>query len=432
MDSRSFSNNKIMTAEIAVMNKQAIALAADSAVTFRTEKNQKIFISANKIFCLSDNHPVGVMVYGNASLLQVPWETVIKTYSKKLGTKRFDKLSDYCKDFLKFIGDNRVLFPAKEQEKYISRDVGGYFNYLRDKTLNTIKGKLEKKDKLSREDIAVIISDIIREEYEGWQKAKLLRGVTKVKVSNFRRKHIKGIRKIRKNIFEKTPLNGSLTDKLDQIAIWLFFKFHDNVSNQGTSGLVIAGYGEKDIFPSLNYYTIEGIADNFLKYKQDGNFNVSFQMGAAIVPFAQKEMVVRFIEGIDPTFRNFIAGGLRELAAKYPSVILDNLKLNAKRNTKLGGQIHAQVKKATDEFLQKFKKIRREYFVDPILQVVGFLPKDELAMMAETLITLTSFKRRVSMEAETVGGPIDVVVISRGDGLVWIKRKKYFDKNIQT
>jgi hypothetical protein len=27
---------------------------------------------------------------------------------------------------------------------------------------------------------------------------------------------------------------------------------------------------------------------------------------------------------------------------------------------------------------------------------------------------------------ETVGGPIDVAVISKGDGLVWVKRKHYF------
>ena len=54
------------------------------------------------------------------------------------------------------------------------------------------------------------------------------------------------------------------------------------------------------------------------------------------------------------------------------------------------------------------------------------LPKEELAEMAETLVNLTSFKRRVTPEAETVGGPIDVAVISKGDGLVWIKRKHYF------
>jgi hypothetical protein len=54
------------------------------------------------------------------------------------------------------------------------------------------------------------------------------------------------------------------------------------------------------------------------------------------------------------------------------------------------------------------------------------MPKDELAAMAESLVNLTSFKRKVTEEAETVGGPIDVAVISKGDGLVWVKRKHYF------
>src|ERR1022692_518481 len=56
--------------------------------------------------------------------------------------------------------------------------------------------------------------------------------------------------------------------------------------------------------------------------------------------------------------------------------------------------------------------------------------KDELAAMAESLVNLTSFKRRITAEAETVGGPIDVAVISKGDGFVWIRRKHYFDRNL--
>lgn len=70
---------------------------------------------------------------------------------------------------------------------------------------------------------------------------------------------------------------------------------------------------------------------------------------------------------------------------------------------------------------------RKEEYVKPVMDVVDGLPKDELAAMAESLINLTSFKRRVSMQAETVGGPIDVAVISKGDGFVWIKRKHYFE-----
>jgi hypothetical protein len=47
--------------------------------------------------------------------------------------------------------------------------------------------------------------------------------------------------------------------------------------------------------------------------------------------------------------------------------------------------------------------------------------------MAESLVSLTSFKRRVTQDPETVGGPIDVAVISKGDGFVWINRKHYFN-----
>ncbi|MEK6282290.1 MAG: hypothetical protein AABN95_18185 [Acidobacteriota bacterium] len=47
--------------------------------------------------------------------------------------------------------------------------------------------------------------------------------------------------------------------------------------------------------------------------------------------------------------------------------------------------------------------------------------------MADALVSLTSTKRRVTMDLETVGGPIDVAIISKGDGFVWIKRKHYFE-----
>jgi hypothetical protein len=74
----------------------------------------------------------------------------------------------------------------------------------------------------------------------------------------------------------------------------------------------------------------------------------------------------------------------------------------------------------------KLSKVRFEKFIGPVISVVSMLPKDELAAMAESLVNLTSFKRKVTLESETVGGPIDVAVISKGDGFVWIKRKHYF------
>lgn len=58
------------------------------------------------------------------------------------------------------------------------------------------------------------------------------------------------------------------------------------------------------------------------------------------------------------------------------------------------------------------------------------MPKPDLAAFAESLVTVTSMMRKASIGPETVGGPIDVAVISRHEGFIWVKRKHYFDTEL--
>lgn len=57
------------------------------------------------------------------------------------------------------------------------------------------------------------------------------------------------------------------------------------------------------------------------------------------------------------------------------------------------------------------------------MDVVGSLPVVELAHMAEALLNIASYKMKMSPNLETVGGPIDVAIITKGDGFTWIKQK---------
>ena len=52
-----------MTAVLGILNKHAVAIAADSAATLSGPKGRKISNTANKIFKLSHLHPVGVAIY---------------------------------------------------------------------------------------------------------------------------------------------------------------------------------------------------------------------------------------------------------------------------------------------------------------------------------------------------------------------------------
>ena len=110
-----------MTAEIAIMNKTAVALAADSAVTIEQDKGNKIFNTVNKLFALSKYQPVGIMIYGGANFMDVPWESIIKIYRAKLGKEKFSTLKEYADNFLAFLTENTTLFPESEQEKHSCR-----------------------------------------------------------------------------------------------------------------------------------------------------------------------------------------------------------------------------------------------------------------------------------------------------------------------
>ena len=47
-------------------------------------------------------------------------ETIVKIYAEKLGTRRFDSLDQYAKDFLSFIAGATALFPAKDQQDSVN------------------------------------------------------------------------------------------------------------------------------------------------------------------------------------------------------------------------------------------------------------------------------------------------------------------------
>lgn len=65
-----------MSAGVCIMNKNAIALAADSAVTIGNHKT--IFNSANKLFALSDKAPIGAIIYSNVEMQYIPMEIILK------------------------------------------------------------------------------------------------------------------------------------------------------------------------------------------------------------------------------------------------------------------------------------------------------------------------------------------------------------------
>lgn len=414
-----------MTAEIVIMNKEAVALAADSAVTIDQEKGQKIFTSANKLFALSKYYPVGLMVYGNASLMGVPWETIIKIYRKSLGEKKFDTLRDYADNFISFLDNGNKLFPDKLQKKYFFDSISSYFHLIRNSIENKIKADYFDKEKpVFESQVMQITSDLIKEHYNDLEEKDTLPSITENYTENILINYSELIEKAKDSVFEKLPISEESINQLKKISIDLLSKdiFPNNIS-----GIVIAGFGENDIFPSIKSFDIQFIVNNKLKYKERLYEEINFEKTAAIIPFAQNEMVATFMEGIDPFLQIQMEHYLSELFNKYPEIIIDNIeKVDPAEKEEYKEKLKKISKEVFDDYLEQIKIFKSENYINPVISVVNMLPKDELASMAESLVNLTSFKRKVTMVTETVGGPIDVAIISKGDGFIWIKRKHYF------
>jgi hypothetical protein len=220
--------------------------------------------------------------------------------------------------------------------------------------------------------------------------------------------------KLFKQEFQKLPLNEQAKDKILKS---VFYSIKKNHILNSFSGIVLAGYGESEHFPSVESYVVEGMINRQIKYfKEEKSAKVDLKTRAAIIPFAQSEMVGSFMEGVDPYYQKIVE--------KMVKTTMDKLSAQLKNKVILD-KIHK-------EFLVVLQNARKKLFSDPITSIVSSLPKDELAEMAESLVNLTSFKRRVSSESETVGGPIDVALITKCDGFVWIKRKHYFKPELNS
>lgn len=412
-----------MTAEIAIMNKTAIALAADSAVTI---VGQKVYNTVNKLFTLSKYHPVGIMVYGNAELMGIPWESIIKIYRKRLGKQRFDNLNDYANHFIEFL-DANPLFSDSIQSQFVFGNVANYFSLIK-KEIDQAIVAISQKERITEKQIKKVVADVIEKHFNLWDALERLPHLPENHFNETLEKYGEEIQKAKKDVLEKLPLSKSNQDKLVHIAGCLFYK---NRFPPGISGIVIAGFGETDIFPSLVGYEVELIVNNRLKYKTGQKINIGFDNAASIVPFAQREMVDTFMQGIDPFYHNHLDGYLTGLFKKYPDHIVSAI---VDINDKEKKELTIKLQTVSDQLLEDFKKeteaYRTQKHIMPVINAVSALPKDELAAMAESLVNLTSFKRKITLEIETVGGPIDVAVISKGDGFVWIKRKHYFNAEL--
>lgn len=412
-----------MTSEVIVMNKRAVALAADSAVTITSWKDgrreRKYTKGANKVFELSDLKPVGVMIFDSSAIHSVPWEIVIKGYRAQIAKNGFPTLPDYASDLFSYLENHGQLFPQTRQDDVLkSKAIDAFFDLLVeiDRT-PSVRGVTD--DPVAKNAARDAVADELEAKLgQEEMPAHFPPGVMASSVEQFG-DEIAGA--IRKALEEKGWATREA--QLIRLSFEALFKRYKRYLDH--TGVVVAGYGDLEYFPRFVHFDCYGIVRGKLIVDQATSHQVTFDDGSTIQPFAMSAMVETFMLGISPDIFNRVANGITRSLQDVTDAVKTHLGV-----LELPEDLAKKIADAESSLLNEAIQGARFDHYDPLKQAINSLPVDEMAGLAETLIMLESLKEKVTQPSESVGGAVDVAVITKSEGFVWVKRKHFFSADL--
>ena len=417
-----------MTAEIAILNRNAVVLATDSAITSMVPSTShgsvpKISHNANKLFALSNSDPLAVMIYNDSAFGPVPWETIIKDF--RATSRTHSTVEEHAQQFI----DHLEGFKG-----YISQDKSiQVITNIRDQELSDLHTALTEEEATRTDDhwdsvaCQEFISaycqrrvEEIRQEDQACLNGDKLRAGVEATVSRWD-EHVRSKLGLQIEDWVCEELMDLLIEALRVLPI-----------TDSYTGIVIAGFGKDQYFPALLHYIVDNVVADEIRVCLKQTISVKGNGDGYLVPFAQQALPIALLGGLPSDYREALQSSMYHVIELVYGYLLEQLSddLTDERSAWL----HNNKDGVRDILLRYFEdRLSQDFGImntDDISRMVAYLSKEDVAELAEALVHLTQMKLKVSPEHETVGGPIDVAVISKGDGLIWIKRKHYFEREL--
>ena len=401
-----------MSVGVCIINRNGIALAADSAGTYTG--NKMFYNSMNKVFSLSRKYVYGAITYGATTIYNVSIDQVLKEFRTYLDSR--EHISDFFEIlplFEAFINQNSSYYKFDLAE---ANHCNGLIKDLVVDWGNKIKTVATEVDAENK------ISEILN------QLETVMRG--SLKIDNY---DVSAYIKTTYNDYFNM-LIGMIVPELNNFptqkeCFWDYICNYFNLSltneTNNYMGLFFAGYGHCDAFPKFTHIELYRVVGGKIKYRLVENYEES-NNHAQIVPLAQPDVILTFCKGISNRFINYIPQKVESIINSKIDALPDTFTIDQKNALKTSlSSSKAKIASAINTTIQNDN-------VKPILDSVQLIPLPEMGFLAESLVNITSLKRTFAIDGnqQTVGGPTDVAVMSKGDGFVWIKRKHYFDKQM--
>lgn len=411
-----------MTSEVMIMNRQAVALAADSAVTYGGGPEPVVTLEAEKILALGPN--IALMVYSRGDVLGRSWSHIAHAFTREHGEADYETVEDAASAFFSFLDANRRLFPEHEENEEFealmraafdtvlshAKAMKGYPGGGYDDDAAAFRAALDlylahlKADELGTErERLEVFADLDRSRFVERYGA-MLDALIGEALGEFGREEA-----MRAKLFDFAYMIATQPAFLEPYA-----------------GLVFAGFGSADVFPVYTHYYASILVDGVMKRAHDETTKVGVEDGpnAFLRTFAQAEMTHAFLRGVHPLmFDVMISLNLitNEAAAE---AALKEAGLSQEQIDAVLAKMRAEsLPQLTGEFVHAAQSISQEEFINPFIKVVGASGKKQLAETAKALVELNILKTDLHMAQTGVGGEVDVAMVSRTGGLEWYAKK---------
>ncbi len=368
--------------------------------------------------------------------MSTPWEVVVKMYRNQLNNKSFGTVSDYQADFINYLKSKNYFSTIVGITRSLNSSYYKIFNHFLSISIQITSNQNADYANITDNERATRILPNL--------KSILQENINTLKTSP---NHLGGFDmwtdgEIRNIIDTIAPVEIAINNysrladivRGDVVTIQLFSEYIKSYLKSGdfrlsnSSGLVFIGFGEDEIYPHCTCSELAEVLDDKIRWKIASDIVINEDQSSAIQAFAQGDDISNIIDGIHPTYASQFYDQIGLLLSNYNKTLAN---LVSSVDPGLASQIISiDTQPLVQNLMQQMTAFQSHFSTNPTINAVRLFSKEDLAELAESLIYLTYLKKRMTFTDETVSKPVDVAIISKGDGFVWIKRKFYFEQDL--
>jgi hypothetical protein len=338
-------------------------------------------------------------------------------------------IREWAENFVKFIEGRQDLGDDAAQQ-YVQQVANEELIFLKKEVVGRFWQNPKALNKNANATIPSILVNIVAERRRSLDNLGIAKSLVNISVDDILNEYGNVLTSIITKQLEPITVNEDISKSISVLIISALLV---SKPSQFSTGLIIAGYGHDDTYPSVAPIDIDGYLSGRLKYSEINERAkiVKPELGYA-VSFAQTDVIERLLSGVDPRFIDKTYDFLIEVADKLAPVLVTAVVPRAKGTKRSHYEkcIKEILNIIPDTYVNDTSISFRAEFREEFERMIALMPKLELIELAEAIISITAIERKATSAEGTVGGPIDVAFITKHEGFVWIKRKHYFEAHL--